>query len=394
MDALEDWLIDQGLAAARLAPLLDGFCARLAEAGVPLMRGHLSLSVVDPLVSARSHTWMIGKGVVSNDILHEGGPDKFAFSPFAAMMRDNVTLRRWMLDRSAQADFAVLDDVAAMGGQDYLGILHPFRSPDFEGLRGVGFAFSSDRPGGFDDQEIARILRLTRLAATAVYRITLRDIAVALMDAYVGPPASRRILNGQIRRGSGEPIEAVLLMADLVGFTSVADASGIDLIERLDEHLEAMASPVVKRGGSVLKFIGDAILAVFPVNDAVSKATACRLALDAAIEAIAANEQVNRRRPAQRPLHLDVALNYGNVFYGNVGAPSRLDFTVIGPAVNAVARIEALCGPLERNLLIADDVAQGLDVPTLSLGRHALRGIEGEREIFTPAERIGERGRG
>jgi len=234
-------------------------------------------------------------------------------------------------------------------------------------------------------------LLLSRLMATAIYRITLRDIAVALMDAYVGPPASRRILHGQVRRGSGESIEAVLLMADLVGFTTVADSAGVDLIERLDEHFEAMSAPVIERGGSVLKFMGDAVLAVFPVTQAMPKPIACRLALEAAIDAIAQNTAVNRSRASERPLHLDVALSTGMVFYGNVGAPHRLDFTVIGPAVNAVARIEALCGPLGRNLLIADEVAADLEAPMLSLGRHRLRGIEAEHELFTPAERVGER---
>ncbi len=126
------------------------------------------------------------------------------------------------------------------------------------------------------------------------YRITLADIAVSLMDAYVGAPASRRILDGAVERGVGEPIDAVLLMADLRGFTTLADTAGRDLIERLDEHLEAMAAPVLAQGGHVLKFLGDGLLAAFPTNDGLSRADACRQALAAAREALVLNDKVNR----------------------------------------------------------------------------------------------------
>lgn len=392
MDPVCEWLIDVAMSTRSTAALLDGVCSRLTADGMPIVRGNISLAVIDPSFRARFCTWTPGAGIDESAIPHERDINQFTHSPIGMMSEADETFRHWVIDEKNRRRFALFDEIAALGGADYLAVLSPFQNPDFGGLRGVAFTIAGGRPGGFTEAERERIVAISRLLAPIVYRMTLGDIAVSLMDAYVGRPASRRILSGQIRRGFGEPIEAVLLMADLVGFTPVADSSGLDLIERLDEHFEAMSAPVVKRGGSVLKFMGDAILAVFPITEDVLKPAACHLALGAAVEAIERNAAVNRARSLAPPLHLDVALSYGEVFYGNVGAPGRLDFTVIGPAVNAVARIEALCGVLDRNILISDEVAADLDAPVLSLGRHRLRGIESDREIFTPMERVGERG--
>lgn len=392
MDPIAEWLIDNALSIHSLAELLEGVCERLSAEGLPVIRGNISLTIIDPVSRARYCTWWRGKGVQDIAVPHERDLRTFEQSPISVLFAANATMRYWRLDIEAQKSFPLFVELAEEGATDYLALLHPFTNPDFGGLRGVAFTIASDRPTGLTVAEQARLRSLGRLIASIVYRLTLGDIAVTLMDAYVGLPASRRILHGQVHRGVGEPIEAVLLMADLIGFTPIADSSGLDLVERLDEHLEAMSAPVVKRGGSILKFMGDAILAVFPITEEISKPAACRLALEAAIDAIERNAVVNEQRREARPLHLDVALSYGEVFYGNVGAPGRLDFTVIGPAVNEVARLEALCGVLSRNLLMSDEVAAELDLPMLSLGRQKLRGIEVEREVFTPATRVGERG--
>jgi adenylate cyclase len=385
MDPIADWLIDIAMSATGLPELLDGVCRRLAADGLPVVRGNISLSIIDPSFRAKTCTWRPNRGPEETVIPHERENNDFQKSPIGAMFAAGLTTRYWLTDAESRREFAVIDEVAGLGATDYFAILHPFASADFGGLRGVAFTLATSTPGGMDATQRARIQGIVRLLAPIVYRLTLGDIAIALMDAYVGQPASRRILSGQVRRGFGEPIAAVLMMADLSGFTALADSSGSGLIERLDEHLEAMAAPVIQRGGSVLKFMGDGMLAAFPVTDVLTFRAACRLAHAAGQEAIQRNGCVNARRAGESPLGLDVALHHGEVFYGNVGAPGRLDFTVIGPAVNEVSRMEALCGALGRSLVMSADVAAELETATASLGRHRLRGVEADRELFGEA---------
>jgi adenylate cyclase len=193
------------------------------------------------------------------------------------------------------------------------------------------------------------------------------------------------VLSGEIRRGSGTTITAALFVADLRGFTALADMAGVSLIGRLDRHLEAMAEPVAEQGGEVLKFMGDGLLAVFPIDETRPAEEACAAAVRAAQAALARNEAVNRALPDETPLHLDIALHCGDVFYGNIGAAGRLDFTVIGPAVNEASRMEALCATLGCPLVMSERIARASPAPVRSLGRHRLRGIASGRELFTLA---------
>jgi adenylate cyclase len=209
------------------------------------------------------------------------------------------------------------------------------------------------------------------------------DLTVSMLDTYVGLSAGHRVLSGEIRRGSGTTITAALLFADLRGFTALADTADTSLIVRLNQHLEAMAEPVAEQGGEVLKFLGDGLLAVFPITEEQPQKAACAAAVRGAQEAIARNEAVNRSRHGETPLGLDIALHCGDVFYGNIGAANRLDFTVIGPAVNEVSRMEALCGALDCAVLMSASIAAASPISVRSLGRHRLRGVTGERELFT-----------
>ena len=230
-------------------------------------------------------------------------------------------------------------------------------------------------------EEVARIDALLPLLGLAAYRMTLFDLTVAMLDTYVGFSAGRRVLSGEIRRGSGTTIKAALLFADLRGFTTLADTAGLDLIARLDRHLEAMADPVAEQGGEVLKFLGDGLLAAFPITEERSHESACAAAIRAAQVAFERNEAVNREH--ETPLSLDIALHCGDVFYGNIGAAGRLDFTVIGPAVNEASRMEALCGTLDCSVILSGPgrLRQPGSGP---LPRpHRLRGIAAERELFT-----------
>ncbi|MDP6473760.1 MAG: adenylate/guanylate cyclase domain-containing protein [Alphaproteobacteria bacterium] len=211
-----------------------------------------------------------------------------------------------------------------------------------------------------------------------------------MADAYLGRDAARRVLSGEIERGHVETVSAVLFYSDLCGFTALGDRmDGHELVELLNEYLACMAEPVEARGGQVLKFMGDGMLGTFELP-AEGGAT-CVGALEAALDALSRVGELNKeRRAAGRPIMaLNVALHLGDVAYGNVGSPMRLDFTVIGPAVNEVSRLEAMCDPLERRLLISEAFADAIpaDGPELlPLGRHGLRSVREPVHLFTVEE--------
>ncbi|MBZ6077094.1 adenylate/guanylate cyclase domain-containing protein [Microvirga puerhi] len=383
MTGLETWIIEQGLSGSSIGTLLTGFAERLSEEGIPLARAYIALPTVNPTIRVFNHTWIHQSGTVVEGISHERNQEAFEISPFGFMLREGLSERHWRFDRSNATEFAIFDEIRSLGGTDYLGHLVRFENAGAPDLRGIAVSFSSLREGGLTPEELARIAGLMPLLSLAAYRIGLFDLTVGMLDTYVGLSAGRRVLSGEIRRGSGATVTAALLFADLRGFTALADQAGAPLIARLDEHLEAMAAPVVAEGGEILKFLGDGLLATFAIDEGRSHDAACAAALQAAVAALELNAAVNVAYPDAMPLSLDIALHSGDVFYGNIGAGSRLDFTVIGPAVNEVSRMEALCGALDCALIMSATVAAASPLPVRSLGPHRLRGVPVERELFT-----------
>ncbi len=382
---IEDFIVRQGIEGTSIAALFDGVSRGLVEEGLPLRRTYLALPTVNPTTRVFNHIWTRDEGLQVEPISHERNLGAFEKSPFAFLLGRGLTGGHWRFDRPGAEHFPVFDDARAAGATDYLARLVAFNNPHAPAIRGMAAAFSADRPGGLDAAEIARIDAVLPLVAVAAYRIVLFDLAVDMLDTYVGLAAGRRVLNGEIRRGIGTTLTAALLIADLRGFTALADTAGTGLIARLDAHLGAMAAPVLERGGEVLKFLGDGVLAAFPIGDGATRESACALAGDAAREALRRNAAVNAARAGEPALALDVAVHCGDVFHGNIGASTRLDFTVIGPAVNEVSRMEALCAGLGTNLLLSAGVAEACGRPVRSLGRHALRGLAETRELFTLA---------
>jgi adenylate cyclase len=383
MANIEGWIIEQGLRGTDVGSLLSGFAERLTAEGMPLVRAYLALPTVNPTIRVYTHVWTRSTGMIVEGVSHDRNALAFEESPFAYMMRTEQTSCHWLVDDPEVRQFAVFDDVRREGGTDYLARLFSFENTSAPDLRGIGISFSSSRREGFRSEDVARIDALLPLLGLAAYRMTLFDLTVGMLDTYVGLSAGRRVLSGEIRRGFGTTMTAALLFADLRGFTSLADTAGLDLIARLDRHLEAMADPVAEQGGEVLKFLGDGVLAAFPITEERSRESACAAAIQAARTALERNDVVNRVYTGETALGLDVALHCGDVFYGNIGAAGRLDFTVIGPAVNEVSRMEAICNNLDCSVILSESVASVSPVPVRSLGRHRLRGIAAERELFT-----------
>ena len=391
VQALSDWLVQQGLRGTRLEDLLAGFCEGLRALGVPLWRGHVSMRTLHPSFEALTFVWHPNTGIVRQQRAYTDGiSDEWMRSPFHHMFQtDNFILRRRLSGPEARVDFALLEEIRDQGATDYIARIMPFGDEGIiDGRTGVLASWATDRPEGFTDTEIAVLDRLQQRLALTLKTILGLEITHNIVDAYIGPKTGRRILRGEIHRGVVDTIHAVIFYADLRGFTALTDRVPRDeLVPMLDDYLECIVRPVIDHGGEVLKYLGDGLLATFDLS-AAGQDSICRVALDSAVGALRLTDALNRARAAAgKPLtDLDVALHLGDVLYGNVGALDRLDFTVIGPAVNEASRIEGLCDQIGRRLLISDSFAGAATQCTsrlVSVGRHRLRGLERQQEIYS-----------
>lgn len=366
--------------------MLEEVWRRLIEAGLPLWRTSVSAPTIDPLHRSFNLNWHAGRGTEVVMDPHGSGDATWRRSPIYALLARDRTAGRWRLDAGAGIDaFPLLAELRAQGATDYL--LRVVGFAPGTALRGVALSFATRRPGGFSETDIAALDALIPVLGLAAAKLILGYTLADVLGIYLGPATGRRVLNGEIRRGQGRTLHAAIMLADLRGFTALTDrADPLDVVGWLDEHLEALGDPVTERGGEILKFLGDGFLAVFPVDEAEARpCPICCRALDAAAAALAANGALNaRRREAGLPeLDADLALHFGAVVYGNVGTGRRLDFTVIGRAVNEASRIEGQCEALGRPVLISDSLAERCGRALEPAGMVALRGLAEPRRLWT-----------
>ncbi len=401
---LHVWAVGEGLRGADAAALFDGLCRRLVSAGVPLWRAFAGMRTLHPQWGGYGYTWWrrlnaiqpaqfergdeYEQGVLNSPIGHLIRLGEARAATASAEPADPwLHLRRRLSGAEAQVDFPQLEELAAAGVTDYFAEVVRFgANGDPSRGTGVGYSFATDRAAGFGDDDILLLKAVLPVVSLAMMTDAGYTIASGLLGAYLGADAGRRVHAGAVERGSVESISAVLWYADIRAFTAIADTTpGPTVIELLDEVFETLTASLRPRGGQVLKFLGDGMLAIFPFTDA-TREQICRQALDAAAEAMRAVDQLNiARQSAGKPTAaIDLALHLGEVLYGNVGAVDRLDFTVIGPAVNEASRIEALCEPLGRRVLVSAELAAavGNGCRLEPLGHHTLRGVRDRREIF------------
>jgi adenylate cyclase len=306
------------------------------------------------------------------------------------MLVERVVARSWDLTSDEEVSrFELLRELRQLGGTQYLARLVRFGASEQRvALEGLAISFATDRPGGFASDDVATIDAIAPALGLAAFRIALLDLATGVVDAYVGRGAGRRVLDGAIRRGSGDILEAALLFADLRGFTALAErVGGLPLVDLLNAYFEAIADPVAERGGEVLKFMGDGVLAIFPIGPAGAEG-ACAAALAAGRDALdrAGALSASRSASGEPMLDLDVALHMGEVVYGNVGAARRLDFTAIGSAVNVVCRIEKTCDLVGRHLVMSSRFAELCGKPAVCIGSFSMQGLSGETDLFGLSE--------
>ena len=373
---ISQWLIND----ARLLPdpvrLVGGFCERLVSLGVPLWRLRAGQRLANPLAAAwgviwtrgaSAHEYLVARTTLSTEAFHG--------SPFQFVVERRATFRRRLLDLDAEGDHQVLHEMAAAGGTDYLAVPLEYGDGSVQGLSLV-----SDGEGGFADWHLELIERLRQPLAAAMEPTAMRRSSASLLRTFLGDGPADAVLAGAIRRGDRRHIEAAILFCDLRGFTTMSERLGeAELFAALDRYFEAVVEAVRGEDGDVLKFLGDGILAIFP-TEAAGRAAACGAALRAVEQA---REGLAGALAADgSPLAFVATLHVGEVAYGNIGSPERLDFTVLGPAVNLVSRLEGLAKELNRPLLCSADFAGALDLPLTSLGRFPLKGVAEPEEVF------------
>jgi adenylate cyclase len=354
------WLVDAAGASPGADRLLAELGTRLVADGVPLVGGALTLAVPHPIIARRTWLWQADTGAVIEALGFAAG--RAAGGPAEPL---GGAGRSWLAGLGAGP---VHEDSVGPGAD------------------GPALAWVASHP--FTAEAAGQLHQAARFAAAPLAALAARAALSGVLEAYLGRRSAARVLAGPLRRGVGETIHAALLYADLRGFTSLSEAvPATAVIAALDAWFDRIAGAVHAFGGEVLKFIGDGVLAIFPVAGDES-ASACEAALRAVAAARAGMTHLDATRQAQglTPLPFGVALHLGEILWGNIGAADRLDFTAIGPAVNLVSRLEGLCRPLGRTVLVSGAVAAVTRAPLIPLGVHALRGIATPCPVFTVPE--------
>lgn len=378
------WLLTGGRAIRQPEHMFTELAGRLRAAGAPIGRLYAGIRTLHPQMAAWSLTWTAGEPVAILQHREAGirETDAYLGSPTQFVHEQARPFRR-RLDDLTDADHRLLHEQRSAGMTDYLAVPMMFS----DGRMNV-LAASSVAPGGFSESDVTRFEALP-LALTPLLELADQQrVAATLLDTYVGHRTGGRILNGQIHRGDGESICAVVWYSDLRDFTALNETlPPTQLIELLNAYFECIAAAVAPRGGEILQFIGDAALIIFDFDDDAAAAPTCEAAVDAAIDAFAGIAVLNRRRRrAGLPeIRFGVGLHIGEAMYGNVGSLSRLGFNVVGPAVNRTARLETLTKSAGVPLLLSAEFAGHIRRPVRSLGRHRMKGVPVEQEIFALA---------
>jgi adenylate cyclase len=398
---LSAWVTRAGLSGVFETDIVSGFCERCVAAGLPLARTTVLIDTLHPVHEGRLFRW--GYGPTESPLLEYGrtSPDGLAatgfnpkdvqaaerwrHSPFYRMLQTGDSLLRRPLNAATKDEFSWLSDLFAAGMTDYVAIISRFGADGVIGeMDGVYSSWTTRAPGGFSDGQIAALERMVPYLALAIKSVSLAHMTATLMETYLGRDAGQRVLSGRILRGIAERIDTVIWFSDLRGFTRITDTAPEQAIPLLNDYADVIVSAIHEHGGDVLELIGDGTLAIFTATD---RTHACSGSLSAATAAREGIVRLNKRRLEEgKPVtDMYLGLHVGEVFYGNIGSRERLDFTVIGPAVNEASRIAAMCRSVDQPILVSSAFANvdGVKGRLVSVGRYALRGVAHPQELFT-----------
>jgi adenylate cyclase len=393
VDRITDWIVRRGLEGAAETDLLREFCERCNAANLVISRALAVIDTLHPVHEGTVFRWR-SDDVEENAVTEYGrttegaAAESWQRSPFYRLLQSGGEELRRRIGFGEPADFAIIQEMKDLGHTDYIIFVHRFASDATIGeMDCVYSAWSTLAAEGFSEADVAALRRLVPALGLAIKSAALAKVAATLVEVYLGRDAGRRVLEGRIQRGVADRIEAALWFSDLRSFTTITDtASPGEIIPLLNDYAEAVITSIHEAGGDVLKLIGDGILALFRADD---PSEACRRALTAEEILRTRMKELNeKRRAEERPVtSVYIGLHIGEVFYGNIGSVDRLDFTVVGPAVNETSRIASMCRSVDRPVLISSTFADCLTdterARLVSVGRFALRGVGQAKELFT-----------
>ncbi len=390
-----EWLVDQALADPDIIEMFTQVCHRLYAIGVPVARARLTWPTLHPLFTAETIMWHRGNETEFEQFRHqEEASEAWLASPMKYMMDNGVDeLRRQLDGPNRMVDFPVLDELVELGMTDYLMIATSFDSktdrmtPEANGLL---VSWAADREGGFSDDDLLALKRIQRRFAAACKTVVQGRIARNITETYLGRHAGRAVLDGQIKLGDGHETRAVVWYCDMRRSTTLADTmKPADFLALLNRYFEATAGSAIAHGGEILDFIGDAVLAIFPFEDDTGQHDAVCRATRAARDAMRCMKMMNETAFEKNVPEIDfgIGMNIGTVMFGNIGVASRLSFSVIGPTVNEVERIETLTKSIGVPVLASADIAAEQPDLWQSIGEHALIGVAAKCELFGPRDR-------
>lgn len=394
VDSILDWLAITGLAGTEEAALVRGFSERCIAGGCPVDRAVVIIDTLHPLYEGRALVWVDDPitGFKETEYRPVRDDDEnwesWQRSPFFHMLRDGKTYMRCRLKDGETHGYVQLEELRQTGATDALTVVHRLRdAPDIYDADGFYARWATKAPQGFSDADINALQRLTTQLALALRLAAQTRLANTLVETYLGRDPGRRVLQGGIVRGQVEKLNAVLWFSDISGYTRLSEQTSSDqLIPLLNDYAEAVITSVQEAGGDVIKLIGDGILAIFAngtPQERCAAAIAAGRALGDRLDAL-----TERRGAENLPVaSIHLGIHIGDVYYGNIGSPDRLDFTVVGPAVNEVSRIASMCHSVEQTLLCSSEfislIPDSERATFVSVGRFALRGVGHAQHLYT-----------
>jgi adenylate cyclase len=384
--AIETWLAQQLLGDMKLTRTFREFSEKINSTLFPLLRSHVTMREMHPFIDHTDHTWhRDGKLNTNSQPRAENERLIWTSSPLYYMMENSLPeMRLDLSDPDNLRRFPILSDFVQLGSTDYVAFVTPFGNMETALRRGDGVISSwlTDKPGGFTEGDINNLRRLIPLFAAAARIFKREETLSDVLNAYLGPLASQRIQDGKNQRGDGDEIEAVIWICDLRSSSALADSMAMpDYLALLNQFFECLAEAVMGNGGEVLKFMGDGFLAIFPTDPYVPVSDAAKRALTAAFEGQKALENYPS---VARDLNFGIGIHHGSVMFGNIGATERLDFSVIGPAVNTTSRLQGLTKDLGVTILVSRTVSDHIDIAWKKFPPQNIEGLKDPMEVLSP----------
>lgn len=384
---VENWIVQRMFEDISLTDVFTELSQKIDRTLFPLVRSHVTMRQMHPFIDHTDHTWnRTGELLTNSRPRTQVAEPNWTQSPLFYMIENVIDEYRCDLTSDEVVRrFPIFTEFKAIGGTDYLAILTPFGNQEtaIKQQDGIISSWLTDRKDGFTDREIRALKRLVNLfhATARIFKReqTLQDV----LSAYLGPVAARQVMEGKNQRGDGDVIQAVIWICDLRGSSALADQMEMaEYLTLVNQFFESMAEAVMAEGGEVLKFMGDGFLAIFPTSDRAGIADAAQRALKAARDGAAS---LARHPSEASKLQFGVGIHHGDVMFGNIGATERLDFSVIGPAVNLASRLQDLTKTLDASLLVSSAIADHLPIDWRRFPQQSVPGLKDPIDAFTPA---------